>query len=306
MRRRLYNGGFRVVGAIGLFTVLSCQGRDLALDAESRTARVSRYHLGAAPTWQVVLPQALHEISGLAVTGDGRLFAHGDEDGTVFEVEPRAGRIVKRFALAATGREPDLGKKPEAGRVTGDFEDITVVGDRFYMVTSNGVLVEFAEGADGARVPFTVHQTGLDGRCEVEGLTHDPAHRTLLLLCKELRSRANRDRVEIYAWSIANRRIDPKPAVTVSYLALASLTGVRAFNGSAITYMPGGDTLLLIAGPQRAYAEITGRGQIVRGGPLDRASQTQPEGVAFLGDGTLLISSEGGKGQATLSGYMLR
>ena len=48
--------------------------------------------LGSSPASQVQLPAELHEISGLAVTADGRVFAHGDEDGTVYQLDPaRAG-----------------------------------------------------------------------------------------------------------------------------------------------------------------------------------------------------------------------
>jgi hypothetical protein len=109
--------------------------------------------LASSPASKVSLPTELHEISGLAVTADGRVFAHGDEDGTVYQLDPRSGRVTKRFALAATGDDPDLGKKVRDGRLTGDFEDIAIAGDRFFLISSNGVLLEFAEGEDGGSVP---------------------------------------------------------------------------------------------------------------------------------------------------------
>jgi uncharacterized protein YjiK len=297
-------GGPWIVLALALAT-LGCRTREApqAMEAQS-TAK--HYDLATTPAWQVELPGELTEISGLAVTADGRLFAHGDEDATVFEVEPRTGRIVKRFGLAATGNEPDLGKKQRGGGVNGDFEGITVVGNRFFLVTSNGILLEFPEGAEGEKVEYTAYETGLARHCEVEGLTHDRQGRGLLLLCKEQRQKGERDRVEIHAWSLSDRRLEAEPGITISYSALSAHTGGKAFNGSAVSYAVAGDTLLIVAGPQRLYAEITGAGQVVRAGPLDRNSQSQPEGVAFLGDGTLLISSEGGKGRATLSGYQPR
>ena len=78
------------------------------------------------------------------------------------------------------------------------------------------------------------------------------------------------------------------------------------FNGSALAFMPGGGSLLLVAGPQRLFAEISSAGDVVGGGTLDATSVFQPEGLAFLPDGTLLIASEGGKGPATLSEYAPR
>ena len=55
----------------------------------------SRYGLGGAPTWRAELPDDLMEISGLAFTADGRLFAHGDEVATVWELDPRSGTVRK-------------------------------------------------------------------------------------------------------------------------------------------------------------------------------------------------------------------
>src|SRR5687768_6569101 len=108
-----------------------------------RTHAVEQYDLAGKPAWQAVLPDELAEISGLAFAPDGRLFAHGDEQGLVHRLDPRNGKILGSFALAATGREPDLGKKLKGARaadaVIGDFEGIAIVGDRFFLVTSNGV-----------------------------------------------------------------------------------------------------------------------------------------------------------------------
>lgn len=290
------------LGLLALAGTLGCrEPRAAERSAEAATAP-ARYDMSGPPAWRATLPAELHEVSGLAVTRDGRLFAHGDEVGTVFELEPRSGRVLRSFSLAPTGSEPDLGKKPKDGEVAGDFEDIAVVGDRFYLVTSNGVLVEFGEGADGDRVPYAAHPTALDGICEVEGLAHDADANELLLLCKQMRRKAERDRVAIYAWSLADRRLGETPRLVVPTAALAGMTGSEEFNGSALAFMPGG-SLLLIAGPQRLFAEIAADGSPVRAGALDGAAHRQPEGIALLPDGTLLVSSEGGKGEATLGGY---
>ncbi len=288
------------IGTVALTAVatLSCGSRPAPPEG-----MLARYRLDRAPTSRVTLPAELHEVSGLAVTGDGRLFAHGDEHGVVFQVDPATGKVVKRFSLQPGAQEVDLGKKSRDGRVAGDFEDIAVVGDRFFLVTSNGVLVEFREGQDGGAVPFTAYPTSLADGCEVEGLAHDPASDALLLLCKQMKDKAARHLVEIYSWSLRDRRLDPKPRLTVPFASLAPLTGAKAFNGSAIVFMPGGKSLAMVAGPQQAFAEIGLDGKPLSGGALDPAAQPQPEGMAFLPDGTLLVSSEGGKGQASISAY---
>ena len=271
--------------------------------APERAEAGGEYALARKPAWHVTLPQELHEISGVAVTGDGRVFAQGDEDATIYQLDPRAGTITKRFSLAPTGSDPDLGKKGKGGKtLAGDFEDLAIAGDRFYLVTSTGVLLEFAEGRDGAQVPYEAHETPLGKVCEVEGLAHDPAKNALLVLCKTMKDKSERQQVAVYEWSIADRTLADAPRFNVPWSELLPMTGGKGFNGSAIAVRPGGG-MVLVAGPQQTFAELAADGKPLRGGALDKATQPQSEGLAFLSDGTLLVASEGGKGDAILAGY---
>jgi uncharacterized protein YjiK len=259
--------------------------------------------LGSPPASQVRLPAEVREISGLAVTADGRVFAHGDEDATIYQLDARSGQVTKQFTLAATGDDPDLGKKGGGGRLAGDFEDIAVVGDRFFLVSSNGVLLEFAEGEADGSVPYRAYPTGLEDVCEVEGLAHDPSTESLLLLCKTMRDKSERQQVAVYAWSLADRTLGDKPHLAVPWSALARVTGGKGFNGSALAVTPGGRSLLMVAGPQQLFAEVGSDGTPLRGGAMDKGTHPQPEGLAFLPDGALLVASEGGKGEAVLAHY---
>jgi hypothetical protein len=165
--------------ALRMFWVagLAAGGAGLVVRADP----IEQYDLAGKPAWQAVLPDELAEISGLAFAPDGRLFAHGDEQGVVYRLDPRSGKILGSFALAPTGREPDFGKKPKGAQaenaVFGDFEGIAIAGDRFFLVTSNGALLEFREERNGGRIPYTAHATGLARICEVEGVDHDASGR---------------------------------------------------------------------------------------------------------------------------------
>src|SRR5690606_8221903 len=92
-----------------------------------------------APTARHTLPPALVEVSGLALSPDGRLFAHGDEQAEVLQIDVRTGARVKGFTLGSPA-------------LTGDFEGIAIVGERFFLVTSGATIVEFREGGDGESV----------------------------------------------------------------------------------------------------------------------------------------------------------
>ncbi|HET8624717.1 MAG TPA: hypothetical protein VFM14_14225 [Gemmatimonadales bacterium] len=267
------------------------------------------YDLTARPAWQTVLPDELAEISGHAFTPDGRLYAHGDELGVIYRLEPRGGRVLGWFTVAPTGRDPNLGRKQKGaafrlGAVSGDFEDIAIVGDRFFLVSSNGVLLEFRQGRDGGQVPYQTHTTGLTGKCEIEGLAHDASTRSLLLLCKNPRGKGKETSVELYAWSLKTGRVATEPRLSVPYAALAQATGVAKFNGSAIAANPNGKSFLLVAGPQQTFAEVDRSGRVLRGGRFARGVYRQPEGAAFAPDGSVLISSEAAGGRATIAGYV--
>jgi hypothetical protein len=274
-----------------------------AAEPDAPAAGIAHYDLASPPTSQVRLPAELHEISGLAVSADGRVFAHGDEEGTVYQLDPQSGRVTKRFSLAASGSDPDLGKKSRGGRLAGDFEDIAIVGDRFFLVSSNGVLLEFAEGVDGGTVPYRAYPTGLEQVCEVEGLAHDPSTKSLLLLCKTMREKSERQQVAVYAWSLADRTRGDTPRLAVPWSALAQVTGGKGFNGSAVALAPGGQSLLMVAGPQQLFVEVGADGAPLLGGSIDKGTHPQPESLAFLPDGSLLVASEGGKGEAVLARY---
>ncbi|MBC7788949.1 MAG: hypothetical protein H7Z74_03295, partial [Anaerolineae bacterium] len=101
---------------------------------------LGRYDMSRDPQRRVLLPGKLAEISGLAISQDGRMFAHDDERAVIFELNA-SGEIVKSF---------ELGDRT----VRGDFEGLAMAGGRFYMITSDGIIYEADEGDNGERVAF--------------------------------------------------------------------------------------------------------------------------------------------------------
>jgi uncharacterized protein YjiK len=146
-------------------------------------------HAGAG----LELPARLREISGLAMTPDGRALGHGDEAGIIYEIDIARGEVVKAFRL---------GNKT----VRADFEGIAVAGNNIYLVTSDGTIYESAEGRDKDRVRYTTYDTGVGRECEVEGLAFEPTDRVLLVPCKRARVEALEDSVVIFRWSSAIER----------------------------------------------------------------------------------------------------
>ncbi|MGH7581523.1 MAG: hypothetical protein ACREM9_15200 [Gemmatimonadales bacterium] len=244
---------------------------------------------------RIELPAELAEVSGLAFTPDGRLLAQADEQAVVYQIDLKLGRPVKRFGIGGP-----------AGPLPGDFEDIEVVGERVFLVASSGEVIEAREGADGETVSIVRRTRGLDGACDVEGMTWDVGSRSLLLLCKQARGKRWKGQAVVLALSPDTGEFEPEPRLLVAESELRQVTGSKRFAGSAIVRHPRTGTWLLLAGPQRVYAEVDSTGKVLGGGALSAERHRQPEGIAIAPDLTLLISDEAANRTATITGYPYR
>ena len=264
-------------------------------EAAQAGGALSHYDLVGAAAWQETLPPDLDEISGLAFGLDGQLFTHGDERGVVWRYDLEHRRPAGRFGIGDEGRV-----------IYADFEDITVVGERLFLVTGAGAIYEGRIAPDG-RIGRGARRTqGLGRSCEVEGMTWDPDTKALLLLCKGIHSELWKDQVVILAVSPDTWRFEGRPRILVPQHQLERVTGEKRFSGSGLTRHPRTATFLLIAGPQRAFAELSMEGEVLGGGRLDKDRHSQPEGIAVAPDLTLLISDEASKGPAVITAYAYR
>lgn len=241
------------------------------------------------PTRRFDLPGGLEEVSGLAFTPEGRLFAHDDERGRIHEIDPHTGEVGKRF---------DLGN----GRLAGDFEGIAVIGERFFLVTSTGWLYEFREGDGEENVAYRVTDTGLGDGCEVEGLDYDPTDDALLFACKQ----ASDDGDWIHVHRIA---VDPTtgrlPSLRIARSELDAFGLDDDFEPSALLVLPGG-TYLLSSAPDESLLEVARDGRVLGGIDLGRRSHPQPEGLEMGSDGTLYLADEENEEDARLTAYAPR
>jgi uncharacterized protein YjiK len=241
------------------------------------------------------LPKKLREISGIAFTSDGRLFAHGDERGAIFQLDTSSGEVVKEFYLG------------EEGGVRGDFEDIEIVDRTFYLMRSDGDIFEFSEGGENEVVQYKEYQTFLKGKNDVEGLCYDPTTRALLLACKGDPGSGNDDAYKgVYSFPLLTRKLDEKPRFLLPVADLTRQTGEERFNTSAIVRHPVSGTFLLIASSGNAIAEVSADGRVLGSLHLKRSVHTPPEGIAVSPEMTLYISDEGREGKGRLTKYPIR
>jgi uncharacterized protein YjiK len=235
------------------------------------------------------LPKRLREISGLALTPDERLLAVADEKAIVYELDYQEGKIIKSFAL---------GDPP----VRADFEGIAVLGDTIWLMTSDGLLFAAAEGADGRSVPYQKYDTDHGDYCELEGLAQDRATTTLLLVCKQTKSK--HDDLMIFEWSASIDGIEHNRDVAVPEALIIGTIDKKRISPSGIAVDPQTGERVLVAARQGVLVRLTADGVLSEAILLKKKGRhKQAEGIEMTRDGRLLIADEGGKGRARLAVY---
>jgi uncharacterized protein YjiK len=248
-------------------------------EVDARIAEARRDPASEAPVAKWILPKVLREISGIALTKDGRVLAHNDERGRVYVIDPKRGVVLKEFSIGKKG-------------LVADFEAIAVHGDDYYMLTSNGDVYQFREGADKSEVDYIKHDTKLGKECEFESLVIDPAHGGFIMACKNIGKKSDRNQVLIYRYAPQAGGGHIAGTLSVPLSAVIGGNGWKSFSPSDMAIDPATGNYVIIAGPEKGFVEITPQGSVVRSLPLPGNPQ-QPEGIAITKDGIMMIGDEG-------------
>jgi uncharacterized protein YjiK len=286
-----------VFGALVLVGACRPASRDARLaELESRERRIAtrlaRPALDSSPTRALarwILPRDLAEISGVALTTDGSLYAHDDERGQVFQIDPRRGVVTKRFSFGTLEAE-----------ARDDFEGMTIAGGRIFIVASTGRLYEFAEGAPGERVRFSVHDTELEGQCEFEGVAWDPTLASFLLVCKRVLTPGWRDHLVLYRWRMRHGGGNQLAPIVIPLAIVIGTNPWKTLNPSDIAVDPVTGNYVIIAGQERAIIVITPSGEVVRSTTLPGV-HAQAEAVAMTPEGILILGDEATSRPASLT-----
>lgn len=240
---------------------------------------------------RVRLQHRVDEASGLAVTEDGRVFTHGDEEAVVYEVDPVAGTLLKEFSIGVPA-------------LRGDFEGIAIAGERFFLINSQGLLLEFSEGDDDESVSFGGVNTGLGNRCEVEGLAYEPAAQALVAACKTVLG-GDETFITLYRIRLSDLVVE-REAIRVLATDLETFGLVDHFAPSGVEVDPKTGSLFLISARQESIIQVTTDGRVLAGFHFGSDRHPQAEGISVLPDGTLLLVDERQQGRARLTAYPRR
>lgn len=244
-----------------------------------------------SPDAEFKLDEDLKEISGLTLFDDSHLAAIEDERGHFYLID---------FTTGATTEEHRFAGK-------GDYEGIERAHERLFALRSDGQVREIVDfdtdDPDSDKV-----KTPLGSGCDAEGLAFDPLHERLLISCKEHPGNGLKGVRAIYALELESLTMSETPVFIIPVDTIDAVGGAPGnviskfitplvdfggFKPSALAIHPCTDDLFVLSSVLKVIVVLNQSGDIVEIFPLDRDMLEQPEGLAFLQNGDLFISSEG-------------
>lgn len=239
------------------------------------------------PDVVLALIKPLKEVSGLAVSATGDLIAHNDELAKTWHISTVDGAILKSLEFKHVGRS-----------FLGDFEGVARVGEATWMINSRGYLFRTIPNEDFV----AVYDTRLGRKCEVEGLAWWRQRNALLIACKRTSGKKLKGKAVLFTWSLETHTPE-RGRITIDLKVLKKTHGLKTFQPSGVAVSGDGSELFVLSSKVPAIAVLSADGDLLRVHKLKKKHHPQPEGIALLGDGTLVIADEGEKGPGTLSLY---
>jgi hypothetical protein len=246
------------------------------------TAQTAIFPYDLAHPEIIELPKKVDEISGI-VYKDGHVFSIDDEHGELYKIQIEKNPQIEYWRF---GKDQD-------------YEDVVLVNKKFYVLNSNGTIIQFAEQFPISET--TNKQIDIKGKKEFESLYYDPAIKKIVMLCKEC---AVDDKDENSAWAFdpASKSFDNKPLYVIKRKDIEKTAGkkISRFKPSAATINPFTGELYILSSINKILVIVKGN-KILQVIPLERKLFKQPEGITFSDTGNLLISNEATKeGPATI------
>lgn len=232
------------------------------------------------------LADELQEISGIAPSIDGvSLLAIHDERGELYFLD-QEGKI--------TGMKPF--------HKGGDYEDLAVVDSSVFVLKSNGNLYYIPDYFADTLTHKTFKSDFKDG-LEFESLTSDTLNNRLLMLVKDGEGRKGKapiygfDLITMSFFKDAVALFDPKAAPKV-------VVKGKNLKASGMAIHPLTSEWYVISSISRILLVSDPNGDCLTSQKLPKKMYPQPEGICFLADGAMIITTEGLSKPAKLFKFM--
>lgn len=231
------------------------------------------------PTEIYKLPKKYMEISGI--------WRIQDNDSLAF-VQDEAIQVYQ-FDLSSTG----ITEYEKHG--AGDSEDIVILGNTAYILHSGKrpaiyKIIDYNSGSSQCER----YDLNLDKEYDPEGLCHDAKDNRLLIACKGSPVKGDRLR-KIFSFDIQSMTRAYLPVFTIDSREFLGRSG-DTFNPSGIAIHPQSNDIYLVGTKEVKMIVCYELSGVFKGAwKLDKDKFNQPEGIAFMESGELIIASEGEK-----------
>ena len=249
------------------------------------------------PTKVLALPGKLMEISGLSYhPTKHQLLAIHDEKGFIYFINKETGKIEETV---------DFGKR-------GDYEGVEKVGNKIYVIKSNGTLSVFDLDKNK---PEEKIKTPLSLTNDVEGLGYLESEHALLIACKGKASIDKDEKIKktkaFYQFNLTDQKFIEEPWLLVTDESLVKRVKqhfpkekhskkfieklkdrVKTFSPSGIAVHPITQHIYILSSQGKTLLEFSPQKELHALHFLDK-KHAQPEGICFSPEGDLFISNEG-------------
>lgn len=223
------------------------------------------------------LPQSLDEISGIVyVPKDNSVLAINDEHGWLYKVHLKDDLDLEKWQYSKGA----------------DFEDLVLVDSTFYVLESNGNIIQFKFIRPDS-VQVKEHTFPIEGRNEFEILYHDKSRNQLIMLCKDCQA-DDKNSLSAFAFNLDSSAYAKQPVYIIDIRKIEDLMNEKKvrFKPSAATINPLTGDLFIISSINKVLVVTDLQGVPKAVYRVNPKLYKQPEGIAFTPAGDLLISNE--------------
>ena len=231
------------------------------------------------PTKKYKLPKKYMEISGIwPIQGSDSLAFVQDEAVRVYQFDLSSNEITEYVKHGS-----------------GDSEDIVILGNTAYILhAGKRPAIYKITGYNSGSAQCERYDLNLNKDYDPEGLCHDAKENRLLIACKGSPVKGDKLR-KIFSFDLQSGTKANSPVFIIDSRDFLDRTG-DTFNPSGIAIHPISNDIYLVGTKEVKMIVCYGlNGEFKGAWKLDKNQFNQPEGIAFMESGELIVCSEGGK-----------
>jgi hypothetical protein len=233
-----------------------------------------------SPDKKFELPDALHEISGVAVVNDSIVACIADEKGMIYFYNLNNSSIDNKLKFADKG----------------DFEDLTIIGDTIYALDSKGVIWSIKNYNNDAQIEL--HILAIEEPFELEGLCQRKD--SLFIAAKYYHNKKRDEKGTLPVWKLSQEIQIEEPLFSLPDFVEPPGKSSVPFHTSAFIFDEVNGQWYCLSTHTKALIQCDYTGRIIAVRALSEKIFSQPEGICFTKSGDLLISNEGKDGAASI------